>query len=154
LTGATGPQGPKGDKGDQGDVGPQGPQGIQGFTGLTGPQGVQGPVGDTGPQGPQGIQGPTGATGPQGPQGEPGIVDNTNFSVASSQVNSATVTVNCGVGKKAVSGGGSCGGTRSFKKTCNSNSGGTCTTSGVLNQYWTTTCSGSDSGNTAYAVCL
>jgi len=101
-------------------------------------------------RGPQGIQGPV---GPQGPTGAAGTCSSSNFFTVSSNVNAASITVNCGTGKKAISGGGNCGGGKNLQKSCSSNSGATCNNS-LPDQYWTITCSGANAANTAYAICL
>ena len=77
--------------------------------------GVEGPAGPAGPSGPQGPQGPAGATGPAGPAGPAGTIGPITVRQAgvvvpgggasNSLYNTASVTVNCNPGEKAISAG-------------------------------------------------
>jgi hypothetical protein len=149
--GAKGDKGEKGDKGDKGEIGPQGLQGIQGLMGPQGPQGLKGDKGDTGLQGPQGIQG---LTGPQGPAGQNAVLQTKTLF---SQMNSAKLILDCGVGYAALSGGGDCssGGSR-IVSSCPvaASNASSCVTNSNAQQFWMIKCSSSNSNNKIYATCI
>ena len=92
-----------------GKVGPVGPQGAEGTAGPEGPRGAEGPRGETGATGPQGPPGEDGADGAQGPAGATNVVIRHSSDTNVQPGTTATVTVDCNPGERAIGGGGTNG---------------------------------------------
>ena len=96
-----------------GAIGPVGPEGPAGAQGDPGPQGDPGAKGDPGASGPQGPAGADGADGTPGADGAPGATNVVIRHSADTNVQgstTATASVDCLAGERAVGGGGTNGG--------------------------------------------
>ena len=81
------------------------PRALSSLNGQPGPQGQQGPAGPKGPIGPEGPIGPQGPAGPTGPTGISGLQYLTSAGIGVPANSTASGTVDCPAGKKALGGG-------------------------------------------------
>ncbi len=81
------------------------PRALSSLSGQPGPQGQQGPAGPKGAAGPEGPVGAQGPAGPAGPSGIGGLQYLTSAGVGVPANSTATGTVDCPAGKRALGGG-------------------------------------------------
>ncbi len=81
------------------------PRAVSSLSGQPGPQGEQGPAGPKGAIGPEGPAGAQGPAGPVGPSGISGLQYMTSAGIAIPANSTASGTIDCPGGKKALGGG-------------------------------------------------